>query len=50
MEIWAVRGSILPIGQKKFVSVLEEISLLGSKGDQLLKVRGGSGDVSFVKL
>ena len=49
MEIWVVGGSILPVGQKK-VSVLEEISLLGSKSDKLLKVGGGSSDISCIVL
>ena len=43
-------GSILPVGQKKFLSVLEEIPLLGSKSDKLLKVGGGSSDISFIVL
>ena len=36
--------------RKKLLSVLEEISLLGSKSDKLLKIGGGSSDISFIVL
>ena len=36
--------------RKKFLSVLEEVSLVGSKGDQLLKVGGGSGGVCLIEM
>ena len=50
LKLGQLGGQSSLLVRKKFLSVLEEVSLLGSKCDQLLKVGGGSGGVCLVDM